>query len=92
MLERAGREVEISRRIDRLALTGEQVWIADFKTGAALVRQDYVRQLALYRAAVESMFPGLQVRAFLLWIDAGGFEELPALSLNKVYRDWADET
>jgi len=91
-LARAGGEAAISGRIDRLAATGEEVWIADFKTGAALVRQDYVRQLALYRAAVASMFPGLQVRAFLLWIDAGGFEELPASSLSKAYRDWADET
>ena len=91
-LSRAGGDRAISGRIDRLAATAGQVWIADFKTGAAVVRQDYVRQLALYRAAVESMFPGLQVRAFLLWIDAGGFEELPSMTLNKVYRDWADET
>jgi len=87
-----GDTAEVSGRIDRLAAIAGEVWIADYKTGRAGVRREYERQLALYRAAVASMFPGAVVRAFLLWLDGGGFEELPAMTLNKAYQDWAGES
>ncbi len=88
----SGETASVSGRIDRLAAAGGQVWIADYKTGPASVRREYERQLALYRAAVLSMFPGAEVRAFLLWLDEGGFQELPAQTLSKAYQDWACET
>ena len=87
-----GRSATIPGRIDRLSVAGETVWIADFKTGAAHARADYVRQLALYRAAIAPMFPKSKIRALLLWLDTGEFEELPDLTLSKAYRDWAGET
>jgi ATP-dependent helicase/nuclease subunit A len=80
----------VEGRIDRLAVVGPQVWIADFKTGAASVRAEYRRQLALYRAAAQAMFPGRKIRAFLLWIDSGAFEELPASTLDDAFLDWAE--
>jgi ATP-dependent helicase/nuclease subunit A len=91
-LARAGGETTlVPGQIDRLAAAAGEVWIADYKTGPAVVRREYVRQLALYRAAVRSMFPGSEVRAFLLWLDAGGFEELLDSTLSKAYQDWAGE-
>ncbi|MBM3607056.1 MAG: hypothetical protein FJX29_01180, partial [Alphaproteobacteria bacterium] len=63
--------------IDRLAVDGERVWIADFKTGgpgAGAVKRAYLRQLALYRLAVMEIFPGKQVRALIVWT-RGGVEE-----------------
>jgi ATP-dependent helicase/nuclease subunit A len=87
-----GETASVSGRIDRLAAAGGQVWIADYKTGPASMRREYERQLALYRAAALSMFPGAEVRAFLLWLDDGGFQELPAQTLSKAYQDWAGET
>jgi len=79
----------VEGRIDRLAVAGDEVWIADFKTGSAVVRAEYRRQLALYRAAVEAMFPGFKIRAFLLWLDSSKFEELPASTLDNAFLDWA---
>ena len=55
------------------------------------MRREYQRQLALYRAAAAPMFGGAEVRAVLLWIDFGEFEELDALTLDKAFEDWAAE-
>ena len=79
----------IEGRIDRLAVTADAVWIADFKTGASAMRREYADQLAIYRAAVGPMFPGVEVRAFLLWVDSGKFEELDGMTLREAYEDWA---
>jgi ATP-dependent helicase/nuclease subunit A len=79
----------VEGRIDRLAVVGDEVWLADFKTGGAVVRAEYRRQLALYRAAAGAMFPGRKIRAFLLWIDSAQFEELDALTLDEAFLDWA---
>ncbi len=70
-------------------MTADAVWIADFKTGAGAMRREYAAQLAIYRAAVTSMFPGVEVRAFVLWIDSGKFEELDAMTLQEAYQDWS---
>ncbi len=60
-------------RIDRLAALADHVVIADFKSGAprlgAAIPEDYVAQLALYRAALLPLYPGRPVRAFLIWLD-----------------------
>ena len=79
----------LTGRIDRLSVTADAVWIADFKTGAGAMRREYAAQLAIYRAAVTSMFPGVEVRAFVLWIDSGKFEELDAMTLQEAYQDWS---
>jgi ATP-dependent helicase/nuclease subunit A len=86
-----GERAEVAGRIDRLGIAGGAIWIADFKTGPAVTRPEHRRQLALYRAAVEPMFPGAKIRAVLLWIDSGRFEELDDLTLSKAYEDWAGE-
>ncbi len=57
----------------------------------AVMRREYQRQLALYRAAVAPMFPGAEIRAVLLWINSGTFEELDALTLSVAFEDWAAE-
>jgi ATP-dependent helicase/nuclease subunit A len=79
----------VEGRIDRLAVVGDEVWLADFKTGGAVARVEHRRQLALYRAAAGAMFPGCKIRAFLLWIDSAQFEELDALTLDEAFLDWA---
>jgi ATP-dependent helicase/nuclease subunit A len=86
-----GEAAEVAGRIDRLGIAGGEVWIADFKAGQAQARRDHHRQLALYRAAVRPMFPEAQIRAVLLWIDRGDFEELDDLTLGKAYEDWTRE-
>jgi ATP-dependent helicase/nuclease subunit A len=86
-----GERVLVPGRIDRLGVADGVVWIADFKTGAPVMRREHQRQLALYRAAASPMFAGAEVRAVLLWIDSGAFEELDALILDKAFEDWAAE-
>ena len=50
---------EIVGRIDRLAVTEEEILIADFKTGRPRVEPlpSELRQLALYRAAAIQLYP-----------------------------------
>lgn len=76
----AGSAVEIVGRIDRLAEVGEEIWIADFKTGTppTALPEAYVTQLALYRAAITRIHGGRVVRAFILWTAIPRLEEIEA--------------
>jgi ATP-dependent helicase/nuclease subunit A len=68
-LKTAGGELALSGRIDRLAESGNDVFVADFKTGAQRERLGprQLRQLALYRAAVAPLYPTKRVRCYLVW-------------------------
>ena len=87
-LERPGQAPAlVSGQIDRLVVTPSEVLIVDFKTNHAppLASADaprgYVRQLALYRAALQKLYPQLPVRAALLWTETPELMEIltPAL-------------
>jgi ATP-dependent helicase/nuclease subunit A len=69
----SGPPASFAGRIDRLATLPDHVVIADFKSGGpwrgAAIPEDYVAQLALYRAALLPLHPGRRVRAFLIWLD-----------------------
>ncbi|MBO6519427.1 MAG: double-strand break repair helicase AddA [Rhodospirillales bacterium] len=73
----------ISGQIDRLVITPDNVLIVDFKTNrpppkrAEDVAPLYLKQMATYRAALRQIFPGREVRAFLLWTDGTKCMELP---------------
>jgi len=64
-----GRVVPISGRIDCLAQTGDEVILADFKSGKPRPGggETYVAQMALYRAALQPLFAGKSIRALLIW-------------------------
>ncbi|TLG72191.1 double-strand break repair helicase AddA [Methylocystis sp. B8] len=59
----------VSGRIDRIAETANEAFIAEFKTGRprAKIEGAHLRQLALYRAAVAPLFPGKRLRCFLIF-------------------------
>jgi len=63
----------VSGQVDRLAVGTNEILIVDFKTNrpppseANIVPLAYRRQLALYRALLQRIYPGRKVRAFLLW-------------------------
>ncbi len=78
ILRSVGAPLDIAGRIDRLAEVGDEVWFADFKTGARPdeAPQAYVAQLALYRAALSELYPGRNVRAFILWTQIPRLEEI----------------
>lgn len=76
--------LDIAGRIDRLAEVDEEVWIADFKTGAPPVEPPpaYVAQLALYRAGLREIYPARIVRAFILWTAAPRLQEIPVSAME----------
>ena len=56
----SGRRVDVTGQIDRIGVTDDAVHIVDFKTGTpGVVTPKQVLQLALYRAAVEPLYPDL---------------------------------
>jgi ATP-dependent helicase/nuclease subunit A len=88
-LGRNGRPpLSVSGQVDRLAVTDATILIADYKTDRPAPRRPeeappaYVAQLALYRAVLEKIYPGREVRAALLWTDSLGLMELPAAALD----------
>ena len=66
----------ISAQIDRLVITDSRIIIVDYKTNRpppaneADVAPQYLRQMALYRAALKGIYPALPIEAVLLWTDA----------------------
>ena len=65
----------VSGQVDRLLVTEQAVTLLDFKsdrpppTAAEEVSAVYYRQMAAYRAAVQSIYPDRPVRCALLWTD-----------------------
>jgi ATP-dependent helicase/nuclease subunit A len=80
--------VLVSGQIDRLVVTAGEVLIVDYKTNqtpprtAAQAAAAYVRQLALYRAILQKLYPHLPIRAALLWTEAPELMELSASVLD----------
>jgi ATP-dependent helicase/nuclease subunit A len=88
-LERPGRaDALVSGQIDRLVVTPAEVLIVDYKTNHAPPRSlaeapaAYVRQLALYRAVLQKLYPQIPVRAALLWTETPEIMEIPAPALD----------
>ncbi len=83
-----GHTIRLAGQIDRLVVRDTEVLIVDFKTNrppptdATQVADTYVLQLAAYRLAVARIFPGLPVRAALLWTDGPHLMELPGDRLD----------
>jgi len=65
----------LSGQIDRLVVEENRVLVVDFKTlrpppaSEAEVAPVYLRQLALYRAALRRIYPGREIRCALLWTE-----------------------
>jgi ATP-dependent helicase/nuclease subunit A len=83
---RPGAFIDIVGQIDRLAVTGDEVLVADFKTGAPRAEGEtppvYLAQLALYRAALAAAWPGRRVRMLLVWTDGPTIVEPSAAALD----------
>ena len=84
----AGAPLLVSGQVDRLAVTDGSILVADYKTDrpAPRRREDapaiYVAQLSLYRAVLQNIYPGREVRAALLWTDSLDLLELSAAALD----------
>src|SRR5206468_8289671 len=71
----AGTGHALSGQIDRLVVTDDRVLIVDYKTlrSPPSIEQEvapvYLRQLALYRAALARIYPGREICCALLWTE-----------------------
>jgi ATP-dependent helicase/nuclease subunit A len=88
-LERPGQlPALVSGQIDRLVVAESEVLIVDFKTNrappnsAAEAPLAYIRQLALYRAVLQKLYPQLPVRTALLWTETPQMMEISAPALD----------
>jgi ATP-dependent helicase/nuclease subunit A len=88
-LDRPGRPPAlVSGQIDRLVVTPAEVLIVDYKTNHATPRSvseapvAYIRQLALYRAVLQKLYPQKSVRTALLWTETPEMMEIPSPALD----------
>jgi ATP-dependent helicase/nuclease subunit A len=87
-----GAETRISGRIDRLVVRDADILVIDYKTDRVAPETPeaapgaYIAQLAAYGAALQRVFPGKQVRAFILWTSAPRLMEIPQGLLGNC--DW----
>lgn len=86
-------EISVLGQVDRLVVLPERVLIVDFKTDRPSpddwrrVAGGYLRQLALYRAAVARLFPGKPVEAALLWTETPRLMPIPGEALDASLAD-----
>jgi ATP-dependent helicase/nuclease subunit A len=85
-----GTPLHVSGQIDRLAVTGGEVLIADYKTDrfppdALDEVEPYVAQLALYRAVLTRLYPGKAIRAALLFTEGPKLMEIPAAAMDAAF-------
>jgi ATP-dependent helicase/nuclease subunit A len=79
----------VSGQVDRLIVTPQEVWIADYKTNRPPPRAvedvppSYVRQLALYRVLLARMYPEHTVRCALIWTEVPDLMELPVEKMER---------
>jgi ATP-dependent helicase/nuclease subunit A len=81
--------VLIAAQIDRLVVAPDAVLVVDYKTNRPppdtedQVTDLYLRQMALYRALLRSIFPGLPIRCALLWTDGPKLMSLSEARLDR---------
>jgi len=83
-----GDGARLNGRIDRLAITANEVLVVDFKTNrppparAEDVATVYKAQMALYKAALSKVFPGKRITCALVWTDGPSLMPLPDAMLE----------
>jgi ATP-dependent helicase/nuclease subunit A len=95
-LPELGRGVRASGQIDRLALNGDEIMIADFKTNrpppesVEKTPAIYRAQMALYRAALSKIYPGRRITCALVWTDGARAMRLPDSLLDEAFQKILD--
>lgn len=86
---RAG--IVISGQIDRLAVTDRQVLVVDYKTNRPPphrpedIAPAYIAQLAAYRALLQEIYPGHQIKTALLWTYEARLTAIPDALLDHAF-------
>jgi ATP-dependent helicase/nuclease subunit A len=85
-----GKTVDVAARLDRVVVRENDVLIVEYKTDRVVPKSDaaippsYVAQLALYRLAVQRLFPGRVVNCGILWTVEPRLGLLPSTLLHEV--------
>ncbi len=83
-----GKPVVVSGQVDRLLVSDAEIAVIDYKTNRPSpnspdeVPTVYLRQMATYRALLQAIYPGRNVRAALIWTDAARLMALPEALLD----------
>lgn len=91
-LPELGAGLRVSGQIDRLAVCGDDVLVADYKSNrpppesAEEIPPIYLAQMALYRAALRKIYPGKRVRCLLIWTYAARGMYLPDSLLDAEFQ------
>jgi len=81
--------IAVSGLIDRLVVRNDEILILDYKTDRAVpesandVPQNYIRQLAAYRAVLKKLYQEKLVKCNLLWTAAPALMDIPDDLLDK---------
>jgi ATP-dependent helicase/nuclease subunit A len=83
----SGEPIPVAGQVDRLAVNGDAILIADYKSDRTVPDklddvQPYVAQLALYRAVLMRIYPGKTVRAALIFTDGPQVFEVAAAAMD----------
>ena len=79
----------LTGRIDRLIVKPDEVIIADYKTNrpppddVALVAPVYIRQMAVYRAAMQALYPDHAIKCVLIWTHGARAMRIPDTLLDR---------
>jgi ATP-dependent helicase/nuclease subunit A len=85
-----GSGLRVNGQIDRLLVEPERILVIDYKTNrpppqeAEKVAPVYLRQMAAYRALLQSIYPGRQVECALLWTDTPRLMRLPGPLMDQI--------
>ncbi len=69
-------DIEIGGLVDRLAVTDQEILVADYKTDRQppttidKIPPAYVRQIAAYQAILTQIFPGIPITCLLIWTES----------------------
>ncbi len=78
--------IELSGVIDRLAVSENAIWIAEYKSGER--DSAHIRQIALYRAVLAELYPARPIHCALIYVASRQIEliatELLELALKRV--------
>ena len=65
-------------RLDLVILLDSEVLVVDWKSGRERRGAEYEVQLALYRRALQALYPGKKARSLVFWLRSGEAEEIGA--------------
>ena len=84
---------EVGGIVDRLAITPQRIWLADYKSDRAPpatvagIPEKYVSQLAAYASILRQIHPERQIHTLLIWTETGAVMDVPASLLEAAALD-----